>query len=365
MTHPSSPPLTSHPAAEPERWYIGVVIITAAALLAAYFVWFIFVKKLPTGGPETWGQFGDYIGGLLNPIVGLVTITLLVSNLRDQRKVIGIQADATRLQGEAISLQLDAIKLQTNELAAQREQLEAQREEQARATAALQAQNLALAKQSTEQSLFSWLRTYREMVSQVDIADGGAANVLKKNYHYFHSSNIRINVPNLPSATGQQPNQAEYFDVALRTWGGDEAFAIHDWFQKALAEYEKVVDENGGALEPILASIPAILAWIDQSDMPSSEKWKYAAIVRSHLSWLERVYLLFYGCTDRGLTLAHYANKYALFSGLTSNGNLLIRLIQAPMRPPLRYIGANMFTDRWPYQPTAFDQVNAQAALHD
>lgn len=34
---------------------------------------------------EVWGQFGDYVGGVINPILSFVTIILLINSLREQR----------------------------------------------------------------------------------------------------------------------------------------------------------------------------------------------------------------------------------------------------------------------------------------
>lgn len=33
-----------------------------------------------------WGQFGDYMGGVLNPIIGLFTLFLVLLSIRIQRK---------------------------------------------------------------------------------------------------------------------------------------------------------------------------------------------------------------------------------------------------------------------------------------
>ena len=35
--------------------------------------------------PEQWGQLGDYLGGLVNPFIGLITVLLLVSSLRQNQ----------------------------------------------------------------------------------------------------------------------------------------------------------------------------------------------------------------------------------------------------------------------------------------
>jgi len=38
------------------------------------------------GGPSNWGSFGDYLGGILNPLVGIVGVLLLYQTFALQRK---------------------------------------------------------------------------------------------------------------------------------------------------------------------------------------------------------------------------------------------------------------------------------------
>jgi Putative phage abortive infection protein len=61
----------------------------AALLIAIYVAVF---RTLPLKErPEAWGQFGDYIGGLLNPLISLFTLTVAVSVWELQRKALNIQ----------------------------------------------------------------------------------------------------------------------------------------------------------------------------------------------------------------------------------------------------------------------------------
>jgi hypothetical protein len=59
------------------------VVVLAFVLCLAY--WFAF-KALPFGGPDSWGQFGDYLGGILNPIVGLCTLLVALTVWQSQQK---------------------------------------------------------------------------------------------------------------------------------------------------------------------------------------------------------------------------------------------------------------------------------------
>jgi hypothetical protein len=51
---------------------VGVSILTALGLIILYFWHF------PNGFAEkqdVWGQFGDYVGGILNPLFSLLTLS--------------------------------------------------------------------------------------------------------------------------------------------------------------------------------------------------------------------------------------------------------------------------------------------------
>jgi hypothetical protein len=64
--------------------------------VGAYFAYFgVYLKAMP-GGSSNWGQLGDYVGGLINPIVGIVTVVLVIRTLRVTRQ----EAKETRYQLE-------------------------------------------------------------------------------------------------------------------------------------------------------------------------------------------------------------------------------------------------------------------------
>lgn len=86
------------------EWYVLTVAL-AATLIAVVAYIFIF-RDLPLGGPTAWAEFGDFFGGVINPIVGLATVLLVVQTLRvtrqeaaEQRKLLQHQInDASKQQ---------------------------------------------------------------------------------------------------------------------------------------------------------------------------------------------------------------------------------------------------------------------------
>lgn len=55
-------------------------------VVLAYVIYFGVWKKLPAGGPDAWANFGDYFGGLVNPVAGVVTVFLVFFTLKATRK---------------------------------------------------------------------------------------------------------------------------------------------------------------------------------------------------------------------------------------------------------------------------------------
>lgn len=66
-----------------QRWALwGAVAVIGVAGLAYLCK---FASYSISGDPEQWGQMGDYFGGIINPIVGFLTICLLTVSLRQNQ----------------------------------------------------------------------------------------------------------------------------------------------------------------------------------------------------------------------------------------------------------------------------------------
>lgn len=69
------------------RISIIVLMTVGVILLLLYFVWFfIYLGKPLSPTPEDWGTFGDYIGGILNPLVASFALYWLVTSVRLQKQ---------------------------------------------------------------------------------------------------------------------------------------------------------------------------------------------------------------------------------------------------------------------------------------
>ncbi len=115
----------------------GVATVIAALVLFAYFK--VFGAEL-SQDHSRWGQFGDYLGGVLNPVFGFLGLFALLLT---------------------ISLQVKELKLTRDEIR--------------NSTAALKDQNNTLKLQNFENSFFQMLRLHNEIVNSIDFVRSGSS----------------------------------------------------------------------------------------------------------------------------------------------------------------------------------------------
>ena len=71
----------------------SVVVITLGVI--AVFIWAFSAQPISLDS-ERWAQFGDYLGGIINPVVGLATVILVLINIKIQR--LELQASLAQLK---------------------------------------------------------------------------------------------------------------------------------------------------------------------------------------------------------------------------------------------------------------------------
>ncbi|MDO3387194.1 hypothetical protein QWI17_15230 [Gilvimarinus sp. SDUM040013] len=60
--------------------------------------------------PNVWGTFGDFVGGVVNPVLGLITILLLTTTIRQTDKALAQADDALRQSREELKLTREEMK---------------------------------------------------------------------------------------------------------------------------------------------------------------------------------------------------------------------------------------------------------------
>lgn len=61
--------------------------------------------------PESWGQLGDFLGGVLNPFVALLTVLILVRTVKQNQDVIDISREELLASRKALDATLEELKI--------------------------------------------------------------------------------------------------------------------------------------------------------------------------------------------------------------------------------------------------------------
>lgn len=114
------------------RWQYGLIGF-GLTLVSAYLIYFgMVLGQMPAEDAEKWGQFGDFVGGLLNPIVAFAAFYWLTQSVKIQKLELyetkkALQ-DATVAQKETAASQKEAVCQQRETAKAQMEAAVAQQE---------------------------------------------------------------------------------------------------------------------------------------------------------------------------------------------------------------------------------------------
>lgn len=266
-----------------------------------------------------WGQFGDYFGGTINPLLGFASFIALLATIVYQAK--------------GLKLSSEELKLSTEELR--------------NSAQALSAQNKAIELQSFEQTFFSWLNTYRSILSSIEDSKGindvtlsGRPQLFswwKSCFDYWELwSFIRreevIDVLNFPRSLINKANSVQGKENNIKQFLLESSTDYRQDFTKVIIyKWEKLYKEKEFQLDSFFRVLYRLLIWIDSQHnnrLSSSQKWLYISIIRSQLSWIEMAYLYMNGLTKVGEKFKPIAEKYALFDNLTFDSNISLQILK-------------------------------------
>ena len=301
---------------------VGVFVIVAACLALLIYLFWFHGHKL-SNDPGDWGAFGDYIGGLINPVVGLATVVLVIYSINIQRR-----------------------------------ELRATVEE-------MKTANVATARISFEQSMFAWLGNYHTLLASISIDGQHGRQALESLYNANLAPAKTIRVLDLPPHIEQialrNPNEAY---IVIDVPGPTGLRQVGECFFRAVIAYQRIFFEHRSNLDASVRTLYRLIQWIDQSPLTVQEKWHYSALIRDQLSWMEVVFLFYNGLILQGEDFAPLANKYALFDALVEGDfRFLFAKTKITPTPPNEHPRLRDGYRAWPYTPTAFDSVLAKAAL--
>jgi hypothetical protein len=265
--------------------FYSVVVSLAFALVAltGYMGWLIYTSYF--GAFETlpgaqdadranWGVMGDYFGGTLGPILNGVTLCMLFIGLLVQRRQLAeAKSDAMEAHAQA------------------------------------QSDHKLLKKQSFEQTFFSWLHSYRDIVSEIKYRENSGKNAISALLAERFSTSQLAN----DGAAAQIASAQEIFSQYNKLIDGAHFSECDLLGRSALAAYDFAYASLVGELDIMLRTLYRLIRWIDNSDLSLEEKFDYVGIVRSQVSVNELLILFLNGLTERGRKFLPLINKYAFF----------------------------------------------------
>lgn len=253
------------------------------------------------------GQFGDFMGGLINPAVGIATTLLILITIVLQRQELKNSIEELRNSNEAIS------------------------------------------RQSFEQTFFSWLGSYRDLVGSATITGGQYSTERTGRNALSRWLDTYLSAYALEGAkTHTIANLAERLKNGP-VLSDDDQLTVSEIARK---QWEHVYSAGEDHIDSMFRTLYRLIRWIDEQsiDLLDPElKWHYVSIIRAQLSIIEMQYLFFNGLTDRGRNFNKYINRYAIFDNLESERDVVIRLLQG--------------LDATPYEPRAYNSELAKKVL--
>lgn len=90
------------------------VVLCVCGVIFIYMYQFSISKGYGLGGTTAFGEFGDYIGGILNPILGFATVILLIFSIHIQMKELGDSTKALQASQAAMEAQVETSKNELN-----------------------------------------------------------------------------------------------------------------------------------------------------------------------------------------------------------------------------------------------------------
>jgi Putative phage abortive infection protein len=270
-------------------------------------------KESATTLRAEWGQLGDFFGGTLNPIFGFLSFIGLLLTL----------------------------VIQIKSLDKSSEELELSREELAKSSSALASQNKAIELQSFEQTFFSWLSTYRELLNSLHNSRN-PGEILKGREALYFLYNTNLNSrwiyssmcgSNSDELRPEFNNSYDYEFVRLSDYKKIEIIAENkqDLVSNNIHQiWCRLYQKEEYQLDSLFRTAYKLINWIDSlptERLDNKQKWLYISIFRSQLSWVEMVFFYYNGLTGSGKKFKLLIDKYALFDNLTFDSDIGIKVM--------------------------------------
>lgn len=255
---------------------ISIFILTGFVIMIPLLVLFFWKENtFETGNlvnAEKFGQFGDFVGGIIGSLWSLAGILLFYLALSEQREDFKTNQEALQLQIKALNQQIEEFQLQRQELESTRKIYEEQSQ--------------TLKTQQFESNFYSFLEVY---------------------------SNIKARFPECPE------NDYFYHLYNLLFCEYNPTLSFVDHNEELIKKYITIFNNNSGFLSHYFKAFYRIVKMVDsQPFLKETEKSFYMKILRSQLTDFEQLLLFYNSYTMNGEKARPLILKYDLLKHLPS-----------------------------------------------
>lgn len=263
--------------------WVGLTLIILGALIFILcrswdFSWTISEEKI--------GQFGDFVGGVVGCIFAFVGVILYYVALTDQREDIRINREALETQVKTLNQQIEEFKAQTKEMQETRTVYEEQTK---------------LYRKQTEY----YEQQVKELKSQTKIS-----SLQHFNSEFYSLLNVFVSI----KKNCEKPISDLLCKLKNRLVSYNDT--ICNKHSVLIEEYTKQYYNNSSSLSIFFKTIYRLLKMIDDSNIESESKQRYAKTLRSQLSEQELLILYYDYCSVLGEKVRLLAIKYNLLKHL-------------------------------------------------
>ncbi len=220
---------------------------------------------------ESWGQFGDYLGGVLNPAFSFLALLVLLWTLHLQNESLNDASKSNNEQKELLERQLNESVTYSKE------------------------QKKLLELQLFENTFYNLLNYHKGIVDSNEEWDDAILLKGKDCFKIYYNKYIKGGYV-LP--------------------GGKMGVTVE---QNSLEKFKEFNEEYSYKIGHYFRILYRIFKFISESGLCDDTKYFYSGIVRGQLSSYELLVLFINCLTDDGARFKEYARDYALFENMPLN----------------------------------------------
>lgn len=280
---------------DPDRDLLLLAInLAAAAFLIATVAFATYLYKFGRLGfssdQSQWGEFGDFLGGVINPVVGIVTVFLLLITVILQRKELRNSIEEMRKSNAAFGIQ------------------------------------------NFEQTFFTWLEMYQRQVREIKVADAVTVHSGIHAMQWLYE--CHLNREHLRGALKKEFVNSYIFDILVDDGYKKDMLpyeAKPRCAEEILKRWDVLNRESSYQLETQFRTLSRLIYWVDTNEeqvINQEKKWFYISLIRSQLSRYELMFYLLLMAGNNGRKYRKTANKYALFDNLEFGDNDLLEILK-------------------------------------